>query len=451
LKATITKVEKRITVKERRAEGILSYDIDNLYPERSRDIVSNSTIAKTCVTTYRKYIFGKGFANLEFANTKLNRWNDTSDKILSLLSENFAYHGGFCLHVNYNADYKITDISFQPLSHVRFTLPESENAGMYAVCKDWTARVSSKNKITYIDKFTTDPVIIQEQVEKSGGWSSYKGQILYISNNEDQYPLPIYDAALEDMQTDAQTKTYKFRNITTNFMASHILFTDKMESNNSENESNEKNTFIESLREFQGSDEAGKIMHVEKDSHDQTFDLKKVDQQNGDTLFQWTENSVRENIRQAFLIPPVLLQATAGKLGQASEIIDANKQYNSITEDERILIEEVFAGLAYFYVRPLGDDFSIEPRSSIRKEDIPTEIYPDLTKNERRSIAGFPEITEGDAKTLAEKLQVGGTTAFIAVVNDTTMTPEQKRGTLKVLFNLNDEQIKTIFPNADIA
>lgn len=447
MKATLTKSEKRITVKERRTENILSFDVDNNYPERVRDIVSNSSIGRSCLVQYKKFIYGNGFADETFASTKLNRWGDTSDKILVGVADNLAYFGGFCLHVNYNAKFEITDISFQPLSHVRICLPDSEFAGMYAICKDWGARHVRKSSIDYIDKFNVNPNVIHSQVIKAGGWNSYKGQILYISNEGDEYPLAIYDASLEDMMTDSDAKTYKNRNIRTSFMASHLLFVDKMETPDSENDGNEKNQFIQSIQDFQGADNAGKIAVIEKDSVDQTFELKKVEQQTGDKLFEWTENSVRENIRQAFGIPPALMLSTTNKIGDSNEQIDAQKVYNANTNDERILIESVFSALSKYYFQPLGENFMVAPRETVRREDVPIEIYPDLTKNERRTMFGFPEITEGDTKTMAEKLQVGGTQAFISVLTDTTMSLEQKQGSLKVLFNLSDEQIKTVLPN----
>lgn len=45
---------------------------------------------------------------------------------------------------------------------------------------------------------------------------------------------------------------------------------------------------------------------------------------------------------------------------------------------------------------------------------------------------------------LAVQIGVGGTTALIQIMQDETLTDEQKGGLLKVLFNLTEEQIKDI-------
>ena len=452
MKATVTQVTKRIEVKKRTFEGIFSYDRDNNNPGRVVDIVMASTMGKSCWNIYRKFIFGKGFASEAFAATKLNRWGDTSDKVLECVAKDYASFGGFAVHVNYNANFEITDITYHAFDQIRITTSESKNPGMYAVYKDWSERNIKRDNIKYIDKFNPDPVTILAQVEAVGGWNNYKGQILYYSNQDETYPLPVYDAGLEDMQTDAQAKTYKFRNITSNFMASHMVIVDKMESTEVEDDGDargadtEKQALIEGLEEYQGADNAQKLLLIEKTHPDQTIEIKKIDQQAGDKLFEWTENSTRDNIRQSFFIPPVLLMQTPGKMGTADEIIDATKYYNSITEDERLTIEATFEVLAGYYVTPLGDDFSVAPREAIRKEDIPATILPDLTKNERRALAGYPEIVEGSTQTLAERLQVGGTQSLIGILNDPAMSDDKKRGALKVLFALPDDQIITLIP-----
>ncbi len=45
---------------------------------------------------------------------------------------------------------------------------------------------------------------------------------------------------------------------------------------------------------------------------------------------------------------------------------------------------------------------------------------------------------------LATQIGVGGTTAFVEIMKDETLTNDEKRGLLQVLFNLTDEQIDLI-------
>lgn len=452
MKVTNTETKKRLIVRPRQYEGVMSYGIDNDYPNYVIDIVAASSMGKSCVNLYRKFIFGRGFADETFAAMPLNRWGDTADRILEKVAKDYARFGGFALHLNYSAKYKITDVSHIPFAQIRFTTPDNkDHPGQFAVYKDWGARMIKKDGIRYIDKFNPDIETLQQQIEKAGGWSAYNGQILYFSNEGDGcYPLAAYDAAREDMQTDAQSKTYKYRNVTTGFMADQAVIVDPIESNENESGGNgrsagdEKNTIVESLENFQGAENAGKIILIEKTAAGQSIEIKKIEQQDGDKKFEYTESSTRDNIRQSLLVPPVLIMQTPGKLGGAQEIIDATKYYNSVTDDERLNIEREFDTIALYFEKPMGDDHSIAPREAIRKEDIPTAILPDLTRNERRLLAGYQELTDGDTQTLAEKLQVGGTQSFLSVLSNAQLSPDEKRGALSVLFGLDDVLIDKI-------
>lgn len=419
MKATVTKyTEPRLSIPKRSYRGVVPYDIDNNYPLRVRDIVQNSGMGKTCVGKYRKFIFGEGFSDPNFANTIINKARLTPNKLLNKLSENFAYHGGFAIHVNWNPLFQISEINFQPFLHVRKTSEDNEEyPNMYAVCKWWHLRNIKAGDIVYIDRFCEDPEIIQEQVDKAGGWDKYNGQIFYYSTEGDEYPLSIFDAVLEDMQTDSQTKIFKFRNVTSNFMASHVIITDKTESGEAETDVptheniQKESSIVQQLQEFQGAEDAMKVIVIEKDTPEQSFDIKKLDIQNVDNLFQWTENSTRDNIRQAFMIPSILLQTTPGKLGASTEFIDATNYYNLITNDERLKISEAMELLhSYFSSYVEGQcKYDIVPKSGIENSE------------DRKSI--------------------------MLLLNSVVLTIPQKIGALVELFGLDLEQATKIMGN----
>ncbi len=463
MKATATKyTEPRLTIPRRGAfVGIVSYDIDNNYPKRVRDIVQNSSMGKACVSLYRKFIFGQGFSDRKFANVVINSVGLTWDKWLNKVCDNAAYHGGVCAHVNYNAFGGISEVNFQPFMHVRKTTEDHpEHPDMFAVSKWWHLRNIKPDQIIYIDKFNPDPSIIMDQVDRAGGWENYNGQIMYVPfQDEDEYPLSLFDAVLEDMQTDSQTKTFKFRNVTSNFMASHILTIDKTESADSPDASapgtpatRETAAIVEQLEEFQGGENAMKFLVMEK-SADQQVKLEKVDIQKVDNIFEWTESSTRENIRQAFLIPAPLLLTVSGKIGTSTEIIDAYSVYNKNTEDERLKISEMVALLySKMAIFESGFSYEIEPKASVDSDDykIIKDVLPDLTQNERRSVAGFDPLADPHAnlQTLASKLTVPESNFLYQILTHPELPGEQMAGVLKLYFGLTEEQVKLIIkPN----
>lgn len=364
MKATVTQVYKRIKNTVNINDGILNYDIDNAYPQRIEDIVNNSGAASTCVNMKTRFIMGGGFEDDFFYKQKINRKGLTVDKLLRKVADNLAKLPFIGLHINYNANYQPIEVQFIPFGYMRLTASDDKkHPNMIAVYDDWE-RIKytsiNRDKIKYIHLYNPKPETILTQVENSGGWSNYNGQIYLYTPEGYEYPLAPFDSVLEDMQTDSKSKSFKFRNITTNFMASHILITDAVEEDGNDDTAED---FASQLEEYQGADDALRLLWLQRKSSESNIELKKIEIQDVDRLYEYTETSVKNNIRESFLIPPVLLLQTAGKLGTATEIGDATAYYNGITYHERLIVEEIFkAVFENFYPKiNLTGNYSIIP------------------------------------------------------------------------------------------
>lgn len=402
IKPTADKVEKRITSLDNKSLGIVNYDIDNLYPQRLNDIVNNSGTAVTCLRMYSKYVMGGGAKDETFYKAKVNSKGLTVDKLIRKIVWSKGKFNGVAIHVNYNGLLQIVEASFVPFEYCRL-IPEddSENAGKIGIYDDWakTKRKSiDKKKIDFINAY--NPKTILDEVEEAGGWENYKGQVLYWTAEGMEYPLAPYDSVLEDMMTEGQLKLFKNNTASKNFLASHLLIVGKSESDEDAEE------FDDNLRRFQGGDGAGTLLVLERENSDEQIELKKVDIQNYDKLYEYTENSSRDSIIKNFLIPPVLLLRTAGSLGTSKEISDASDHYNTITYDDRLVIEEILKEIFskfYYNICP-SDDYSILPIKY--KESYDSEIINSST----------------------------------TIISSSTMTTEQKKGSLIVLCGFNEAQ-----------
>lgn len=419
-KATVTDVTKRITLKPNNTEGIINYDVDNAYPQRVIDIINSSGTGTLCTEILSKFISGGGFASESLAALKLNKQGLTANKLLYKIGKSRSKFSGFALHVNYNALYQVSSISYVPFEDIRFTTDDEKNEhrNMLAVYDDWQkvkrAKIYQKD-IDYIHFYNPKPEVIQREVEESGGWNSYKGQIVYFTPEGIQYPLAPSDAVLEDVQTDAHAKTFKNRNITTNFMASYIVRTGMFEGET------ERAEFLESLTKFQGADEASKMMLMEEEDFDASdesasFKLEKVDIQNIEKLYEFTEESVRNNIIRTYLIPPVLLVATAGKLGSSSEIEDATAFYNGVTEELRRTTSEVFEELF---------------KNSVFNSETEFDIIP------------------VQASTVEAKDTVEGKAKIVDVLKDTTLSSKAKQNILQDLYGFTMEEAVRLVPESE--
>ena len=81
-----------------------------------------------------------------------------------------------------------------------------------------------------------------------------------------------------------------------------------------------------------------------------SVEVKKIEVQAMDGLFEKTENATRESIRSNYMLLPVLLgDLVAGKLGTAQEIKDAYTFTNSIVIDDQMIMTEVFTELFQYW------------------------------------------------------------------------------------------------------
>ena len=464
VKNTLKKITPRIDQRKIKNLGVLGYDIDNHYPQRVIDIVNDSGTATTALKTFTKFVSGAGTKNEDFGKVKINKNGLTVNRLIRKIAESKGKFNGVALHFNYNGLGQKTEVNFIPFEYNRLTLEEGDYPDRVAIYDDWNNRKNKnikKDKVEYIHKYNPKEVLDQVQQEEGekdvDKWESFKGQVWYYTPNGG-YPLAPFDSVLEDMQTEAQTKRFKNSTATNNFLASHIVITGKEEDEEG-NPLAEGEGIGATLSEFTGGDGAAGLIHIEKEFEDEFFQLEKLDHQDYDGLYQFTEESSRDSILRNFLIPPTLLIQTAGKLGTSREIADAASYYNDITEDDRKMIAEIlkeaFTGFV-FDVNPSGD-YSIKPLEYNKPID---QVYlPYYSKDEIR-IANGDEATikeegeEEESETiLAIELGVGGTTALVSIVSNPELSIDQKKGTLKVLFGFSDEKVNEVLgietnPNA---
>lgn len=365
IRTSIIKNASRFGVTNNQIDGIVNYDIDNCYPQRVADIVQGSAVASKCVDVYTKFIAGQGFEDKQFYKKHTNPQKQTPDILLRKTAHDYALHRGFALHINYNANFKISSISHIPFEHCRLGIPDELNyIRKIAIYNDWgrkRSRQIRKDNIDHIDIYNPDPTAIKAQVEAAGGWDKYKGQVYWYSADGNEYPRATADAVLEDCITDSEIKTYKWRAISTNFMASHIY----VHRGYFENDESRMDLHTV-LNSFQGSDNVGKIMMVESPGEESDPKLLKVDVQNFDKHFEYTEQSVQDNIRLCFGIPSVLIgKEVAGKLGNSQEIEQAVNYYSYQTLNERLIMEEVFSELFSMFATPINpsNNYAIKPLS----------------------------------------------------------------------------------------
>lgn len=420
MKSTLTGVVKRVIIKPNKTDGILNYDEDNAYPQRVLDIINSSGTGTLCTDLMAKFIYGNGFKDKTLGKLIVNKKGLTANQLLRKLSKSIAQFYGFNVHVNYSIfpDTKVSELNFSDFQEARLTNEENKDfPNQLAIYNDWQRLKKSsidKKNLNHIHFF--NPLKVKEEINALKGVTlqekvnNYKGQILYWTNQGIQYTLAPSDSVLEDIITDAKSKNFKNRNISTNFMASHILEVDEFEAES------DKDAFIQNLTKFQGDDEASQIFLLEKAAgqSETGFKLTKVDIQDVDKLYEYTETSVQRNIIRNYLIPSVLLDESTASLGAASGVarLAAYAEYNENTSEYRDVLAETFATLLKGFNGTNFTDFSID------------ELKPNI---------------------VAVKDTIEGKANIVEVINS-NLDDNSKRKVFKTIYELSDDEITNLLP-----
>ena len=364
MKIKTLKTEKPYESRNDKSLGIQTFGDNNDYPQKVDHIVRKSSTGMSCLNNYQKFIQGRGFVDTAFFEEIMNHKGQTAGYILSQISSDLAKFGGFCLHTNYNANYRITEVQHVPFEHVRFEAMDDEGEfDKVAIHWDWSREFTQlrrwrKADIDFVHLYNPNPAVIQQQVDSVGGWAHYNGQVYYFSNEGDRtYPLPIFESTLTDMSTEEGISNISYRNARKSFLSAGML----IDRRNADQTAEQENATEKSLLDFQGDAEAGKIMYVEVNSDDEVPQFVPFAVNNFDKDFEVTRKAVRESIGISFNQPPILRSEDVGGNFGADLMNNAYNYYNSVTEKERMAIERVFADIFSHWYKETTNNYGIMP------------------------------------------------------------------------------------------
>ena len=331
---------------------------DNNYPQQLMRITHASGTAELCLNRYAKFIEGDGFMDA-FAGVEFDRFGTTADELLHNIAADVARFGGFALHVNYNALCQPCEIQHIPFEHCR--LEEGDDVGYVAnilLHPDWMGNVTRNGKrvkvedrnIDRIAVYNPDVRVVAKQMSEAGGIHQYKGQVLWCSMaGRNEYPLPIYDAAVSDISTDEGLGNIKNRNARNNFLVSCMLITKKgvPHIDKHGNEYYERMISDEDLLAFQGDTNVAKILSVELENEEDEPKVVPFPNANYDKDFSVTDASVIERIYAQFH-QELFHAIRIGKLGFSGDVMrDAYEYYaGEVTNEQRFISRNLSRVLA---------------------------------------------------------------------------------------------------------
>lgn len=409
----------RMTVIDGDKLGIKTYGEDNGYPQRMLNLYNASSSAKMCANLCASYIIGKGFEDKMFYKAKINKHGLTPDKLIRVLAPDKAKLRGVAVHINYNALYQKESVSFVPFENCR--IGDGDFKGKIGVNKNWYSSKSGGSRrkvedIDFIDKYNPDPLVIEEQVAKAGGWANYKGQIIWHSDDYGTYPLSTVDPVLNDLQAEIESSNTRKNNLKNNFQLKTIW----IEKGQPQDEDQQRET-VEEIRKFVGSEGNQVSVTFSEDPDGKDIqELKTLTSSINDKLFQYTDQAARLAIYTAFGQPAILHSDYQGTNGyNEGQLPQSMAYYNSLTEPDRIFFEELFTEIFTNFNEPINPSgsYKITPLETVTDGNLSTE----------------------EDKPLIETIGIGGTQALQGILADTVTTPEQKKNILIIVFGLTEE------------
>ena len=201
------------TFEARRNKEWVYYGQDNLYPQKLVELYQTSAINHTAITAKLSGIIGEGFK--VYGQTVVNSKGQTLDQVFKALTLDYLVFGGFALNLVFNRKGdRVAEMYHVAFDKVRAGKPdENDDVLEYYFSSDW----KNTRKHTPVEYPAYDPN------NTSGDNAS---QIYYYKEYEvgtDVYPLPAWNASVNDCDLDARISRYHNANISNGLSPSLVI------------------------------------------------------------------------------------------------------------------------------------------------------------------------------------------------------------------------------------
>ena len=354
---TAQRIERNVYLTSKKVKA---YGQNNDYPQKILEIINASGTGRTCMDIYVKFVEGGGFEDVAFAQTVINSKKERAGSLLRKFAKDLKNFNGFACLVKYNGVGLPDEYYNVPFEHCRLEIDSDKNyTGRIAIHPDWTGitgRSFTSASVKYINSFNPDKVV--EEITEVGSPLNYLGQIFYFTADGDiEYPISPFDAVVTDMLTEESVSTVKHRNSKYNFLPAGILVRKGIKPktlDNGEIDLNDPFTrqqmeAADMITKMQGDSNASKIWVVDVDADEEKPEFIDFTAKNFDKQYELTEETVQENIGKMFMIPPILRGIDIGAGFGADLMTNAYIFMNSVTGNERKMLEIAFRDLFTYY------------------------------------------------------------------------------------------------------
>ena len=312
--------------KEVKSKDWILYGEDNKFPQQLLYLYNKSSNHNAIINGKVIYIFGKGF---EQGNVQVNPMGETYNKVFKKFIHDIEIFGGGRLEVLWLMGGKAE------LRHIPFHyLRRAKEKNGYWYSKNWEKYTQPEFRPVFVPDF--------DDKNKKGA------QILAYNEYRpgvEEYPLPGYFGALNDIETDVEISKYNLSIIKNGMFASKMIVF-----NNGEPTKETKQKIERDFKnKFAGSENSGNFMLVFNTDPAKAPIINDLSTTDLDKLFDQLNRTTQSEIFSAHLVTSPMLFGikTEGQLGGRSEIVEAYEIFkNTYINDKQQAIEEVDKMLA---------------------------------------------------------------------------------------------------------
>jgi len=365
---------------ENRTKGYVEFGLLNNYPEYIISLYNESPKHGAIVRGKAGYILGKGFAD-DAGKIKANEQGETWNEIAEKAILDDEIHGGYYLQVVYNALGKIASIFHIPFKNCRISVC---GAKVY-VKKDW-----HDNK----EKMREYPVFNPSKPDSSQiyVYKQYNPEAEY-------YPIPVYQQALNYIESDVQIGRHILGNANQGFVGSTLI---NLNNGNPPDEDAKEEIEKAVLKKFTGADGRRTVIMF-NNSKENSADIVPL----GQSIltkedFTNINNLVQQEIFAGHQItsPSLFGIKTEGQLGGRNEIREAYEIFNNTYAAKRQMIHDRnFTALKSYTSQPI--EMVLVPVEPLGFEFSEAIISQNLTKDEIRELMG-KDVADQSLKTAAQ-------------------------------------------------
>jgi len=357
------------------------YGINNNYPDILIDMMNGSSLHSSILKKKTDMTAGKGIeetkSNKDFI-ANINGKEDLND-IIYKAAYDLTLYGGFSYLITWSKDKsKIARVQYIDFSKVRIVkelddgseVSELQKKGVdfYQISADWTQTRKEKYKPQQVQGFSTE---YKQETTQLVYQTSYR------PGCQDLYALPDYQATSTYIALDIEIGSHHLHSVQNSFSPSMVISMVGVPSDE------EVRTFQRKLEEqYAGSANSGKIILTISEDESQLPQITPLQLNDSDQRYKDLSDSVKEQIITGHRASSVVVGvATAGKLGNTEEIIQAEAMFqHNVIDNYQILLEKSFTR-----IMNVNQDGEIILKKSVTF-DLDDVVEEDVVVDENRNI-----------------------------------------------------------------